>query len=370
MAELAGPQPAQSGLAGAVRGNRQPASSRAPGYAIAVDIGGTKIAAGAVGPAGQLDCTMAVPTPRDDLPALLDAVADLVRGVRAAVSALPAGVAVSDCPAGLGVSVAGAVDPDSGDVHYAPNIPALQETPLQRLLSDATGLPVVVGFDGHLTALGEHWIGAGRGTRNMVLLTVGTGIGGGLILDGKLCRGSDNLAGAAGWMIADPARLGAAGSLLAGNLESVSAGPAIAAAATALAGTVPARPTGWVAGATPAGTAGPAGIGDRRDGGGMRAEDVLAAARAGDEVTRAVLDEAGRALGYAVTSIVSLLNPEKVIIGGGLGSTGVFLDQVREAVAAYAQPTSRSRVVIETAALGADAALVGAACAVFEAVRT
>jgi glucokinase len=279
---------------------------------------------------GRLAHSVSVPAPRDDPGALLDAVVSLIGGVREAASGRPAGV---------GVAVAGAVDPDSGDVRYAPNIPGLREVPLRRLLSDATGLPVLVGFDGHLTALGEYRAPAGRGCRNMVLLTVGTGIGGGLILDGRLYRGSDNLAGAAGWMIADPATLDSSGSRSVGNLESVSAGPAIAASH---------RPP---------------------DDGGACAEDVVAAARAGDHHAQQVLRDAGTFLAHTVTGIVSLLNPEKVIIGGGLGSTGVFLAPVRAAVAAFAQPTSGRRVLIETAALGPDAALVGAACALFEEVQ-
>jgi len=310
-----------------------------PDFAVAVDIGGTKIAVAGVARDGQLAHKLAVPTPGHDRRALLDAVAGLIHGVCEAAGA--AGAA-GGRPAGVGVAVAGAVDPDSGEVRYAPNIPALHEVPLRRLLGDAVGLPVLVGFDGHLTALGEHWVGAGRGCRNMVLLTVGTGIGGGLILDGRLYRGSDNLAGAAGWMVADPAALGAAGSLSMGNLENVSAGPAIA------------------AGYRPAGGGGPRLAG---------AEDVLAAARAGDQRAQQVLSDAGRHLAHSVTGIVSLLNPERVIIGGGLGSTGIFLAPVRAAVAAYAQPTSRRRVLIETAALGPDAALAGAARALFEEVQ-
>ena len=310
-----------------------PSATTDPDFAVAVDIGGTKIAAAGVARNGRLAHRVSVPTPRDDPDALVDAVVALIGGVREAASGRAAGV---------GVAVAGAVDPDSGDVRYAPNIPGLQEVPLRRLLSEAAGLPVLVGLDGHLTALGEYRAGAGRGCRNMVLLTVGTGIGGGLILDGRLYRGSDNLAGAAGWMIADPASLATAGSRSVGNLESVSAGPAIAASH---------RPSG--------------------DGGGDAiAEDVVAAARAGDPRAQEMLSDASRFLAHTVTGIVSLLNPEKVIIGGGLGSTGIFLAPVREAVAAFAQPTSRRRAVIETAALGPDAALVGAACALFEEVQT
>jgi glucokinase len=315
------------------------ADTARPDFAVAVDIGGTKIAAGGVARNGQLAHIVSVPTPRSDARALLDAVVSLIRGVCEAAGEHPAGAGQ---PTGVGVAVAGAVDPDRGEVHYAPNIPALHEFPLRRLLSEAAGVPVLVGFDGHLTALGEHRMGAGRGCRNMVLLTVGTGIGGGLILDGRLYRGSDNLAGAAGWMVADPATLDTAGSLSVGNLESVSAGPALAAIL---------RP--------------------EDNGGGddralASAEDLLAAARAGDQRAQAVLSEAGRFLGHAVTGIVSLLNPDKVIIGGGLGSTGIFLAPVRAAVTAFAQPTSGRRVLIETAALGPDAALVGAACALFE----
>ncbi len=308
-----------------------------PDFAVAVDIGGTKIAAAGVARDGQLVHRTSVPTPRDSSDSLLEAAVRLVRGVCEALGGRPAGV---------GVAVAGAVDPTCGDVRYAPNIPALEEFPLQRLLREAVGLPVLVGFDGHFTALGEYRAGSGRGSRNMVLLTVGTGIGGGLILDGRLYRGSDNLAGAAGWMIADPAALDPASPRFTGNLESVAAGPAIAAALA---------------------SAGDAGDQDHPP---ASAEGVLAAARAGDQHARDVLSDAGSFLAYAVTGIVSLLNPDKVIIGGGLGSTGVFLATVRTAVTAFAQPTSRNRVVIETAELGADAALVGAACALFDAVQT
>jgi glucokinase len=323
---MAGP----SVLAGAAGGTRQPE------FAVAVDIGGTKLAAAAVARSGELAFRMSGPTPANNAQGLLDAALTLIRGVCESAPGRPAGV---------GVAVAGAVDPDCGDVRYAPNIPALHDYPLQRLLSEAVGLPVLVGFDGHLTALGEYRAGAGRGSRNMVLLTVGTGIGGGLILDGQLYRGSDNLAGAAGWMIADPATLDTAGSQATGNLERVSAGPGIAAALRL------------------------AGGGAAHDHPLARAEDALAAAQAGDQQALAVVSEAGRFLAYAVTGIVSLLNPDKVIIGGGLGSTGIFLAPVKAAVAAYAQPTSRRRVVIETAALGPDAALVGAGCALFEAVE-
>jgi glucokinase len=288
---------------------------------VALDIGGTKTAAGCVDRDGRLLHRVSKSTAQESARSLLDAVAALV--MEECCSA-PGPVA------GVGVSVAGAVEPASGDVHYAPNIPAWQDFPLGRLLSDAVRLPVAVGFDGHVAALGEHWVGAGRGTRHMVLLVIGTGIGGGMILDGTLYRGCDNLAGAAGWMVVDPAALDSGFSRSKGNLESISSGPGLAEAVR------------------------------------QTAEETLAAAKAGDEDARKAIHHAASSLGYAVAGIVSLLNPELVVLGGGLGSTGVFLAEVREVVSAVAQPTSRRRVRIVTAMLGPDAGLIGAARMVFE----
>jgi glucokinase len=306
--------------------------SAAGEVAVAVDIGGTKIAAGCVDREGHLLHRVSTPTVQDSAQGLLDAVVALAK---------------EECrrligrPVGVGVSMAGSVDPASGDVRYAPNIPAWRDVPLGRALREAIELPVVVGFDGHLAALGEHWVGAGRGTKNMVLLAVGTGIGGGLILDGKLYGGSDNLAGAAGWMIVDPATIESEYSRSKGNLESISSGPALADAALRF-------------------------VGHDRDSRHPTAEDALDAAQVGDEDARRAVERAATFLAYGVADIVSLLNPEVVILGGGLGSTGVFLRVVREHVSIFAQPTSGRRVRIEAALLGADAGLIGAARAVFE----
>ena len=291
--------------------------------AVALDIGGTKVAAGCVDRDGRLLHTVSQPTVLDSPQALLNAVVAL---------------AADECQrapgpvVGVGVSMAGAVEPSSGDVRYAPNIPAWRDVALGRALRDAVELPVAVGFDGHLAALGEHWVGAGRGTQNMVLLVIGTGIGGGLILDGALYRGSDNLAGAAGWMVVDPATVGSRFSRAKGNLESIASGPGLAEAA------------------------------------GMAAEEALAAARAGDADAREAIERAATFLAHAVAGIVSLLNPELVVLGGGLGSTGAFLQIVRDVVSTVAQPTSGRSARIETAQLGADAGLIGAARTVFEQV--
>jgi glucokinase len=174
----------------------------------------------------------------------------------------------------------------------------------------------------------------------VVFLTVGTGVGGGLILDGRLYRGSSNLAGVAGWMILDEAQRATAGKRKIGGLESMVAGPGLVAAAerAIAAGAQTSIPF-------PVTTHG-----------------ILAAAEAGDSPAQSLLESAGRAMALAVVGIVSLLNPEVVIIGGGLGSAvDSYVDAARQAVAQLAQPVSAVAVRVVRSELGDDAPLLGAA---------
>jgi glucokinase len=303
--------------------------------AVAVDIGGTKVAVGLVDEAGHLTNKSSAPVGDGDAAKLTDRV---LTQIEEAIAQTGREVV------GIGVSVAAAIDRSTGDVLWAPNIPGWVDVPLGRLIQDQTHLPVTVGFDGHMAALGEHWAGAGRGTRNMVLIVIGTGIGGGLILDGSLYHGAQNLAGALGWMIVEPDLMETKQSRSRGNLEITSSGPAIVRSAAEMA--------------------------DARDRSSLQdtvtAESVIQQALDGATVSQEVIRLAGMRLGRAVVSIVGLLNPDLVLLGGGLGSTGVFLDAVREAVDSFAQPISRRGVRIEPASLGNDAGLVGAGRFVFQ----
>lgn len=303
--------------------------------ALAIDIGGTKMSVGLIDRSGYLRHKASIPTPRDDANALLHNLTTLVKSrLRRSQGRT----------VGLGVSVAGVINVTTGDILWCPNIPCLRDFPLGEILHDATNLTVVVGFDGQLAALGENWVGAGQAVRNMALLIIGTGIGGGLILDGQLYRGRDTLAGAAGWMVVDPDTMGTGDSRAVGNLESIASGPAIASAAERL--LADGHISMLESPITP--------------------EAIVEGASEGDDVALAVLQRAGRGLGLAVVSIVSLLNVEAVLLGGGLGSTGVFLEAVRGAVDSFAQPVSRSGVRVGTALLGNDAGLVGAGRLVFQ----
>jgi glucokinase len=301
--------------------------------AVGVDIGGTKVSAGLVDGGGALLYRTAMPTDGARADDLTDRVLALIDDV--------IDQAVQEV-AGVGIGIAAAVDPAVGQVLWAPNIPGWVDIPLGRLVHEATGLPANVGFDGHFAALGEHWVGRGRGVCNMVLVIIGTGVGGGLILDGRLYQGAQNLAGAVGWMVAEPDSLGTDVSRSLGNVESLVSGPAIVRSAEQ------SRPD------------------DAQRAEAVTPESVVQWALNGDAVSQDILRRAGDCLGRAVVGIVSLLNPELVLLGGGVGTTGVYLDAVREAVDSFAQPISRRSVRVEQASLGNDAGLIGAARAVFQ----
>jgi glucokinase len=297
----------------------------------AIDVGGTKVAAALVDRRGRIHSRFREPTAQESGEALVGQVLELGRRL----------LAESDgAVVGLGVAVAAVVEPESGFVRWAPNLP-WRDVPLGTVLQDALDLPVLIAHDGHAAALGEHWTGAGRGARNVAFLIAGTGVGAGFVLDGRLYRGSRNLAGAVGWMIVDPRLTERPRAREVGCLESLVAGPAIAAEARSI------RVNG--ASAPP-----------------PTAVEVFEAAKLGDSAATAVVEQAARAFAHAVVGIVSVLDPDVVIVGGGVGGTDVFLARARQAVSDFAQPVSGRAVRIVPSALGEDAGLAGAAHLVFQ----
>jgi len=246
----------------------------------------------------------------------------------------------------VGVGVPGAFDPVTETV-WAPNLPGWTRTPLKRLLEKSLGRPVFVEGDRNVQALAEAWKGVGRSgdIRNLVFLTVGTGIGAGLIIDGRVVSGTRGLAGAAGWMaVSDKwqphfARVGC--------LESQSAGPAVARLGQSALRRDPRSLMGVLA---------------RAGGVRLTGEMVTQAARRGDTAARAVLEEVGAHLGRGVANIVSLLNPQVVVLGGGLGSAGeLILKPLRQTVRQWGQPLGSKQVRIVRSRLGEDAGILGAA---------
>jgi len=298
---------------------------------IAIDVGGTKVAGALVTPRGTILHRLRQPTALQSAEAALEQIVEAahqlaVRSTRSVVA--------------VGVSIAAVVDPSSGDVLWAPNLTDWRNIPLGSVLSASMSVPTTVVYDGHAAVAGEHWLGAGRGARNVVFLTIGTGVGGGLVLDGRLYYGSSNLAGAAGWMIVDENQSVVASQRITGGLESVAAGPGLVVSA------------------------------ERAIADGVRSSilipvtthGILAAADAGDSLAKSLLEGAGRAMALAIVGIVTVLNPDVVIIGGGLGSaTSIYVDAGKQAVAQLAQPVSAGAVRIVKTELGDDAPLLGAA---------
>lgn len=305
--------------------------------AIGIDVGGTKIAGGVVDPAGRVLTLVRAETPADDVGRTREAIIDMVRR-------LAAGHRVT----GVGIGSAGWVDATRDRIRFAPHL-AWRDEPLREHVADAVGLPVVVENDANAAAWAEFRFGAGRQCQgSMVMLTVGTGLGGGFVLDGRLLRGGHGFAAEPGHVQAvpggEPCRCGRQGCL-----EMYVSGRALV------------RYARQGAAATPEA----AGELLRLAGGVERITgvQVTAAARAGDPVARAAFGELGRWLGAALADLVQLVDPELLVIGGGVVEAGeLLLAPVREAYQrALGQRGRLPAAPVQPARLGNLAGVVGAA---------
>jgi glucokinase len=309
-------------------------------FALGLDLGGTKIAAGVVNSRGVLYSSVRLKTPaqgvRKDLAALFDAAHAAVSAAKIPLERILA----------VGVGVPGAFDPRTETV-WAPNLPGWSKVRLKHLLEDAFERPICVESDRNVQALAEAWLGLGAQcqVRNLVFLTVGTGIGAGLISEGRLIPGAHGVSGAAGWMVID--RVWKPEYSRLGCFEALGAGPAVAKLGklaweqnrTSLIGTLAKKSAGKIT-----------------------AEVVAAAARRGDQAAHRVLEEVGTNLGLGVANIVSLLNPEVVVLGGGLAGIGnLLLAPLRKAVRQWGQPLARRQVRIVISRVGEEAGILGAA---------
>lgn len=313
---------------------------------VGVDGGGTKVLAGLVDERGTVLARALVPTDRDNG----------TESVLRAVEELLGGPAASDAaPAAIGVGVAGFVQQPEGRVVFSPNV-AYVPRDVKEAVSARFGLPpdrVVVDNDANAACWGERMLGAGRGSSDMVMVTVGTGVGGGIVSGGALLRGANGFAGEIGHMtIVDGGPLCACGQH--GCVEALASGTAIArmareAASRAddsilleLAGDNPSRITGAL---------------------------VTEAARADDEVAIEVLARAGRALGVCFANLTNLLDPEIIVVGGGAAEAGWFLTEPARLELVRRVADRREPPELVMARLGGDAGMVGAACLALESVR-
>jgi glucokinase len=226
---------------------------------------------------------------------------------------------------------------------WAPNLPRWEAADVKAILSQQFGVPAAIEYDGHAAVLGEWWAGEGRGFRSIASVIIGTGIGGGFIVDGKLWRGRDRLAGAVGWF---PIEQG--GSLA--HWEDVASGPAIARRLIARAAH---------------------GETTTLKADGLTARDVFEAARAGDSLARAVIEEVAGYIGQGVAAVISFANPEVIVLGGSIGQQAdLLLPTVEQTARRWAQPYSARDLAIRCTTLGEEAGLLGAAYSAFQAIQS
>jgi glucokinase len=304
--------------------------------AIAVDFGGTNIrAAYFAASEPPADVQRKVPTGASDGP---DVVVRRLIGTIEGV--LPPH---QSCPR-IGIGAPGPLDPRRGLILDAPNLPGWINIPLRELMESHFGCPVALGNDGNLAALAEWRYGAGRGSENVLYLTWGTGIGAGVIADGRLLLGHRGLAAELGHMQVDPhgERCGC-GQI--GHLEAIAAGPAIARAARAriLAGEH-------------------SSLADRPGVEAITGTAVGHAAQAGDPLSLSVLEEAAQAIGRHLASLAHAFNPEVIVVGGGVSELGrIVLEPMERALREHVMHRAyMDGMRLVPAELGDEAGLIGA----------
>lgn len=290
------------------------------GLAVGIDVGGTKIAAGVVDPNGRVLARRDIATPVSDRQALVDAIVGLARDL-----------ATEHSVSAVGVGVAGLVDRTGETVRFAAHLP-FEDEPLRSELADALRLPVLVDNDANAGGWAESRFGVARGAGDAVFVAIGTGIGGAIVIDGQLRRGWQGAAGEIGHLIIErdgrPCPCGSRGCW-----EQYGSGRALVRAAEAAGLEVP------------------------------HGAAVTAAASAGDERARAVLSEIGAWVGIGIAGLVAVLDPEVVVVGGGVSAAGdLLLEPTRDSFRDYLTARSqRPEPPVLRAALGPDAGLIGAA---------
>lgn len=288
---------------------------------VGVDVGGTKILAGVVDADGEVQH-------RRERLTELDSQERLVEELGAAVEDV-----IDDSIEAIGFGVPSRVDQQTGRVDGSVNIP-LVDVPLRELMTERFGLPVAIENDGNAAAVAEHRVGAGRDARTMVMLTLGTGVGGGVVIDDKLLRDGGELGHTVLVYDGIPCQGTCTGR---GHLEGYVSGTA----ATKLAQEA----------------FGPA----------VDAHRLVRLAAEGDGTAVEILDGIGRKLGAAIGSFVNVFRPQIVVIGGGFASAGDFLlEPAREIMRREALPPANQRVEIVRAELGTAAGVIGAALVAYD----
>lgn len=306
------------------------------GCIIGVDLGGTKLLAGAVDANLEVHHRASRPAPKSDQDAVLEAVVAVVEEVRTVVGDVRA----------VGFGIPSLFDHTRGVAVSTVHLP-LHDIAFASIMSERLGIPAFADNDANVAMLAEHRFGAARGARHALLINLGTGIGGGIVINDELVRGALGAAGELGHMVIDldgpPCPGNCPGR---GCLESLVSGTALAREALAAALEHPRSGLGQAL----------------AEGRGVAGELVTELAYDGDAVARAVITRMGENLGVGIASLVNVFNPSVVVVGGGVIAAGeLLLAPAREMVVDRALSPSREHVRIVAARFGAESGMLGAA---------
>jgi glucokinase len=313
---------------------------RRPPFFLGIDLGGTNIKSGVVDDAGRPFSAVSVPTRAERGPeAGLEALAEAGRRAVAA-----SGLEWSRIAA-VGLGSPGTMDIRAGMLLDPPNLPGWVDLPIRDRLAALLGKPTVLQNDANAAAYGEYWAGAGRGAHSLVLFTLGTGIGCGIIEEGRIIEGRHSHGAECGHIIIqmENARQCSCGGM--GHLEAYASATALVKRAVeALEGGEGTSLRALLA------------AGD------LTARAIDEAAEAGDALARRLMRETARYLAVGAVSLMHTIDPDLVLFGGGMIAAGArFLDDIRADVRAMAFPVPAARTRVEFAQLGGDAGFIGAA---------
>ncbi len=308
-------------------------------YNIGVDIGGTNVKIALVDEKGYIAYSNSVPTRAEmgyeyTIQNIINTIKDSLKESNNDISNI----------GGIGFGLPGQIDSINGIVRLLPNIPGWVEVPLAKIVSDEFKVPVKLDNDVRVATLGELNFGAGKGCKNLICLTVGTGVGSGIVLNGQLVRGASLTAGEIGHVVVERNNGRICGCGSTGCLEAYASGPSIVQMAKEY--MMGGKSTKFK---------------EIAAGNEVTPFMVFEAAKQGDAVAKRIFTIAGEYLGIALVSVVNLLNPEKIIVGGGVGQAGdLLLDPVRKLIKERCISLSAQAVQIVQAELGESAGVVGA----------
>jgi glucokinase len=306
--------------------------------AIGLDVGGTKVTGLLVDEDGKVLARGSSETPATDAEAIMATIFLVAGELRG-----------SGQPVAIGVGAAGMVDFAAGTMRWAPNL-AWSELPIRDLVSEQIHLPCIVDNDANAAAWGEYKFGAAGGYRHVLMVTVGTGIGGGIVADGALYRGAHGFAAEIGHVIVEPGGP-ECGCGNRGCWEQVASGNALDRLGQLA---VETRPESLIA--------------RLAAGHEVTGRDVAEAAKQGDSLATSTFAQVGQRLGEGIAGLVNILDPEAVVVGGGVAEVGdVLMAPARSAfMASIEAPDHRPGVPLLQAALGNDAGAIGAAALALE----